>query len=67
MPVTLWEDVAGLTCVECNKNPATHFYGNSGAICCQCHDPIGGGLVTPEEARKAHEEIIRQTKGQAPE
>ena len=59
MPVDLWEDVAGLTCGICKKNPATHFYGQAGAICCQCHGPMGG-LVSPEEAAQAHAKILAQ-------
>ena len=55
MPMTLWEDVAGLTCEYCKKNPATHFYGDSGPICCQCQ---GGDVFSPEEAAKAHAEIL---------
>lgn len=60
MPVSTWDEVAGLQCKvgDC-RNPATHIYGGR-YICCQCHDPDGGGLISPEEARRAHEEVARR-------
>lgn len=35
MPVTLWEDIVGYTCLYCSKW-ATHFYADV-PICCSCH------------------------------
>ena len=57
--MTLWEAVAGLTCIRCNTNPATCFYGRSGPICCQC---LGGDIISPEEAQAAHDKILARRK-----
>lgn len=35
MPMTLWIDIVGYTCLWCGKW-ATHWYGNA-PICCSCH------------------------------
>ncbi len=35
MPVTLWSEIVGYTCLWCGKW-ATHFHGDS-PMCCGCH------------------------------
>lgn len=35
MPITLWEDIVGYTCLYCGRW-ATHFYADV-PMCCSCH------------------------------
>lgn len=45
MPVDLWEDIIGYTCLQCGKW-ATHWYKNV-PICCSCH--VGAPMPYMEE------------------
>ena len=58
MPMTNWRDIVGIKCFECGK-PASHFYFDGSALCCQCHS---GEVFTVEETRKAHEAIEKERR-----
>ena len=58
MPMTFWEDITGVKCSECGK-PASHFYIDDSALCCQCH---GGECFTAEETRLAHEAVEKRRR-----
>ena len=59
MPMSTWEEVAGLACQVCG-GPATHFYGDM-VICCGCH--VGepdGGIYNAQQARQEHARVLIQ-------
>jgi hypothetical protein len=64
MPMTLWSDIVGYTCLWCGKW-ATHFYsGPYDPICCACHYGEPGGKDEGEYmAQQAIEMNTRFQKG----
>lgn len=60
MPMTMWDDIVGYTCLYCGKW-ATHFYGNV-PICCVCHN--GERVEYEGNDYMAQQAIIANTKFQ---
>ena len=57
MPMTPWNEIAGLICKGCG-NPASHIYCDF-PICCKCH---GGNYFTESEIGIAHEAVLSERR-----